>query len=155
MLRLLSMALTIILLSACSITAPIQGVTQNENEVITGTATGYLSGNGKFKLISNTGFICEGIYDYPEGVSKPAVGGYSCDNGAQGDMVATTTTGISGYGFAQHNDEQYVQFTFGDIPSFKIMSWPTVKELYFNLSQQMQEHVYYCETYPETLKCKK
>jgi hypothetical protein len=155
MLKFLSIATSLILLSACSMTASIQGVTQNENEVITGTATGYLFGNGKFKLISNAGFICEGIYDYPDGISKPAIGGYSCDNGSQGDMVATTVTGTSGYGLAQHNNKQYVQFTFGNVPGYKNMSWSIVEELYSRMSQQMRGHIYYCEEYPDTLKCKR
>jgi len=157
MLRLLLIVVAIILLSAFSITVPIKGIAQNENEVITGTAKGYLWGNGEFIIVSNTGVSCEGVFDYIEGKSKPAVGGFKCDNGMQGDIVlfALNVIGTIGYGLAQLNDETYAQFVFGDVPDFKNMSWSTVKERYVNMSQQMQGHIYYCEEYPETIKCKK
>jgi len=157
MLRLLSIILAITLLSAFSITIPIKGIAQNENEVITGTAKAYFSLNGEFEITSNTGVKCEGIFDYVEGTSKPAVGGFKCDNGMQGDVVllALNMIGTIGYGLAQVNNETYVQFVYGDVPDFKNMSWSTVKEQYINMSRQMQGHIYYCEEYPETLKCKK
>ena len=160
MLRFFSIVIAIILLSAFSITVPIKGIEQNENAVITGTAKGYLSGNGEFNIISNRGISCEGIFDYIEGKSKPAVGGFKCDNGMQGDIVlfALNVTGTRGYGLAQLNNETYAQFVYGDVPDFKNMSWSTVKERYINMSQQMQGHIsnlYYCEEYPETIKCKK
>lgn len=147
----------IFLLSAFSITVPIKGIAQNENEVITGTATGYVSGKGEFKITSNTGISCEGVFDYIEGRSKPAVGGFKCDNGMQGDILlfALNKIGTNGYGVAQVNNETYAQFVYGDVPDFKNMSWRTVKERYVNMSQQMQGYIYYCEEYPETLKCRK
>jgi hypothetical protein len=157
MLRILSMVIAIILLSAFSINLSIMGIAQNDNEVITGAAKGYLSGNGEFNIASNTGISCEGIFDYIEGKSKPAVGGFKCNNGMQGDIVlfALNKIGTNGYGIAHVNNETYAQFVYGDVPDFKNMSWSTVKERYVNMSQQMQGHIYYCEEYPETLKCKK
>jgi len=157
MFRLLSIVIAIILLSGFSITVPIKGIAQYENSVITGAAKGYLAGNGEFNIVSNTSFSCEGIFDYIEGKSKPAVGGFKCDNGMQGDIVlfALNKIGTKGYGIAHINNETYAQFIFGDVPDFKNMSWSTVKERYVNMSQQMQGHIYYCEEYPETLKCKK
>ncbi len=65
--RFLSMAMAIMLLSAFSVSTHINGITQNENEVITGTAKGYLWGSGQFKITSSSGFICEGIYNFTEG----------------------------------------------------------------------------------------
>ena len=157
MLRLLSTVMAIILLSAFSITVSIKGIAQYENSVITGTAKGYLAGNGEFKIISNTGISCEGIFDYIKGRSKPAVGGFKCDNGMQGDILlfALNKIGTNGYGIAKVNNETYAQFVYGDVPDFKNMSWSTAKERYINMSQQMREHIYYCDEYPETLKCKK
>ncbi len=157
MLRLLSILAAIFLLSAFSITVPIKGIAQNENEVITGTAKGYLSGKGEFIITSNTGVSCEGVFDYIEGRSKPAVGGFKCDNGMQGDILlfALNKIGTNGYGVAQVNNETYAQFVYGDVPGFKNMSWRIVKERYVNTSQQMQGYIYYCKEYPETLKCRK
>lgn len=157
MLRLLSIMAAIFLLSAFSITVPIKGIAQNENEVITGTATGYLSGKGEFIITSNTGVSCEGVFDYIEGRSKPAVGGFKCDNGMQGDifLFALNKIGTNGYGVAQVNNETYAQFVYGDVPDFKNMSWSIVRERYVNTSQQMQGYIYYCKEYPETLKCRK
>jgi hypothetical protein len=157
MFRFLSVVIAIILLSGFSITVPIKGIAQYENSVITGSAKGYLAGNGEFNIASNTSINCEGIFDYIEGKSKPAVGGFKCDNGMQGDIVlfALNKIGTKGYGIAHVNNETYAQFIFGDVPDFKNMSWSTVKERYVNMSQQMQGHIYYCEEYPETLKCKK
>ena len=155
--RFLSMAMAIMLLSAFSVSTHIKGITQNENEVITGTAKGYLWGSGQFKIISSSGFICEGIYDFIKGKSKPAIGGLKCDDGLQGDIVisALNATASTGYGIAQLNNKRYAQFVYGEVPHYKNMSWSTVKERYVNMSQQMQGHIYYCEEYPETLKCKK
>ena len=160
MFRLLSVVIAIILLSGFSITVPIKGIAQYENSVITGAAKGYLAGNGEFNIASNKSFSCEGIFDYIEGKSKPAVGGFKCDNGMQGDIVlfALNKIGTKGYGIAHVNNETYAQFIYGDVPDFKNMSWSTVKERYINMSQQMQGHIsnlYYCEEYPETIKCKK
>ena len=156
MFRFLSMAMAVILLSAFSVSKHIKGITQNENEVIIGTAKGYLWGSGQFKITSNSGFICNGIYEFTEGASKPAIGGLKCDHGPQGDIVisALNNTGSAGYGIAQLNNKKYAQFVYGDVPNYKNMSWNTAKERYSNMSQQMQGHINYCEEYPETLKCK-
>lgn len=164
MLRLLSIMVAIFLLSAFSITVPITGIAQYENSIITGTAKGYLAGNGEFNIVSNTGYLknstsinCEGIFDYIEGRSKPAVGGFKCDNGMQGDVLlfALNKIGTNGYGIAHVNNETYAQFVYGDVPDFKNMSWRIVKERYVITSQQMQGYMYYCKEYPETLKCRK
>ena len=157
MFRLLSIVIAIILLSGFSITVPIRGIAQYENSVLTGTAKGYLAGNGEFNIASNTSISCEGIFDYIEGKSKPAVGGFKCDNGMQGDILlfALNMIGTNGYGIAHVNNGTYAQFVYGDVPDFKNMSWSTAKERYVKMSQQMQGHIYYCEEYPETLKCKK
>lgn len=155
MFRFLSIMLAVILLSAFSVTKHIKGITQNKNEVISGTAKGYLWGSGQFKITSNSGFICNGIYEFAEGASKPAIGGLKCDHGPQGDVVisALNKTGSAGYGIAQLNNKKYAQFVYGEVPNYKNMSWSTVKEQYSNMSQQMQGYINYCEKYPETLKC--
>lgn len=155
--RFLSMAMAIILLSAFSVTRHIKGVTQNDNEVITGTAKGYLWGSGQFKITSSSGFICDGIYNFTRGRSMPAVGGLKCDDGLQGDIVisALNATASTGYGIAQLNNKTYAQFVYGDVPDFKYMSWSMAKEQYAKMSKQMQVYIYYCKEYPETLKCKK
>jgi hypothetical protein len=156
MFRFLSMVMAVILLSAFSVTKHIEGITQNEDEVITGTAKGYLWGSGQFKITSNFGFICDGTYEFTEGASKPAIGGLKCDHGPQGDIVisALNNTGSAGYGIAQLNNKKYAQFVYGDVPNYKNMSWNTAKKRYSNMSQQMQGHINYCKKYPETLKCK-
>jgi len=155
MFRFLSIMLAVILLSAFSVTKHIKGITQNKDEVISGTAKGYLWGSGQFKITSNSGFICNGIYEFAEGASKPAIGGLKCDHGPQGDVVisALNKTGSAGYGIAQLNNKKYAQFVYGEVPNYKNMSWSTVKEQYSNMSQQMQGYINYCEKYPETLKC--
>jgi len=156
MFRFLSIMLAVILLSAFSVTKHIKGITQNKNEVISGTAKGYLWGSGQFKITSNSGFICNGIYEFAEGASKPAIGGLRCDHGPQGDVVisALNKTGSAGYGIAQLNNKEYAQFVYGEVPNYKNMSWSAVKEQYSNMSQQMQGYINYCEKYPKTLKCK-
>ncbi len=157
MLKHLSVVVAIILLSAFSVSTGIKGITQNGNEVITGTAKGHLWGSGQFKIVSNTGFTCEGIYDYSEGTSKPAVGGFKCDDGLQGDIVvsALNAAGSTGYGIAQRNNKSYAQFVYGNAPDFKNLSWNMAKEKYAEMSKQMRGYINYCEDYPETLKCKK
>jgi hypothetical protein len=155
MFRFLSIAMAIILLSAFSVTKHIKGITQNGNEVVTGTAKGYLWGSGQFKIATSSGLICEGIYEFTEGASKPAVGGLKCNDGLQGDIVvsALNSTGSAGYGIAQLNNKRYAQFVYGVVPHYKNMSWGTAKERYAKMSLQMQGHTNYCEEYPKTLKC--
>ena len=99
MLRFLTIVMAVILLSAFSVTKHIKGITQNEDEVILGTAKGYLWGVGQFKITSNSGFICNGTYEFTEGASNPAIGGLKCDHGPQGDIVisALNNTGSVGY----------------------------------------------------------
>lgn len=142
-----------ITLSACSITLPVKGYTEKNNEVVTGTGTGYLTGDGTFKIISSGGLVCDGIYKYPEGLSLPSVGAFKCDDGTQGDIVSTTDTGVSGYGYGMNNEGKYVQFIFGDVPNYQNMGWKSVKEVYRNLSSQMEKYIYYCDQYPLTPKC--
>lgn len=155
--RFLSMVMAVILLSAFSVNKYIKGITQNENEVITGTAEGYLWGSGQFKITSNLGIICDGIYEFTEGPSKPAIGGLKCNHGLQGDIVisALNKTGSSGYGISQLNNNKYAQFVYGEVPNYKNMNWTMAKEQYSKMSKQMQAHINYCGKYPETLKCKK
>lgn len=157
MLRFLSFVIAVILLSAFSVTKHIKGITQNKNEVIVGTAKGYLWGSGQFKITSNFGFICDGIYEFAEGASKPAIGGLKCNHGLQGDVVisALNKSGSSGYGIAQLNNKKYAQFVYGAVSNYKNMSWRTAKKRYLKMSKQMQGYINYCEKYPETLKCKK
>lgn len=155
--KLLLIAMAVISLSAFSVTKHIKGITQNENEVIIGTAKGYLWGSGQFKITSNSGFVCDGIYEFAEGTSKPAIGGLKCDHGPQGDVVilALNKTGSTGYGIAQLNNKKYAQFVYGEVSNYKNMSWNSAKEQYLKMSKQMQGHINYCEKYPKTLKCQK
>lgn len=151
--KIMHFTMMLFFLSGCSITTSVKGMTQKNNEVFTGTATGYITGSGNFKLISNSGAICEGIYKYPEGLRLPGVGAFSCDDGTQGDSVSLTATGKVGTGYAYLNDDTYIQFVFGDVPNYSSLPWDRVKADYEYYSGMMAGYIYYCDKYPKTPNC--
>ena len=149
--KIISSVYLVLAFCGCSLTLPVQGVSDKRNEVFTGTATGYLSGNGILKVDSNNGFSCLGEFKYASTHDK-GIGAFGCDDGRQGDF-AFTSSGVNGIGYAQLADGTLAQFLFGSTPSYSGIDWIAVRRNFETLSVQMEGMVYYCEKYPKTLKC--
>lgn len=81
------------LLSACSLTLPVQGVVQGTKETFTGTATGGVDGSGTLTITSNTGVTCKGNFVYVN--QREGRGTFTCTDGNTGpfDFVSTGTRG--------------------------------------------------------------
>ena len=138
-------------LSGCSMTLPVQGVSTNDSELFTGTATGYLSGKGDLNFTSNMGRTCTGTFKYNDNFDK-GVGGISCNDGSQGDFVFYSS-GVSGHGFGNMNDGTRGQFLFGDLPSFSQIDWNEANSVYKSISYELSNMLYYCDDFPKTPKC--
>jgi len=99
-----------ILLTACSITLPVQGQMQGSPETFTGTATGYLNRSGILEVKTTSGAICKGKFVYID--SRQGNGVFTCNDGRNGPFEFTST-GRSGLGVGSLGDRK-LTFTFGD-----------------------------------------
>lgn len=82
-----------VLLTACSLTLPVQGVVQGTHETFTGTATGGVDGAGTLTITSNAGVTCKGNFVYV--TNREGRGTFTCSDGSTGpfDFVSTGTKG--------------------------------------------------------------
>jgi hypothetical protein len=107
--RSLSVALVALLLSACSMTLPVQGQLQARNETFKGTATGYMNRSGVLTVTSSAGATCSGSFVYV--TSRQGEGVFTCDDGRSGPFTFSST-GMSGVGSGTLNGDRFI-FTFG------------------------------------------
>ena len=91
--RLVLFSAASLLLTACSLTLPVQGVVQGSRETFTGTATGGVDGSGTLTITSNTGVTCKGNFVYLS--DREGRGTFTCSDGSTGpfDFVSTGTHG--------------------------------------------------------------
>lgn len=104
-----AMALLCVVCGACSMTLPVRGQLQNINETFTGTATGYIMGDGVLSVTMNTGVICTGNFVYV--TNRNGEGVFSCNDGRSGPFHFVST-GYSGTGYGDLGGARFT-FTFG------------------------------------------
>lgn len=97
------------LVSACSLTLPVQGSVQNSGETFTGTATGYMDGAGDLRIVSSKGSVCEGNFVYVTG--RQGEGVFTCTDGRTGPFQFVST-GQRGTGYGSLGGQNFT-FTFG------------------------------------------
>jgi hypothetical protein len=97
------------LISACSLTLPVQGSVQNSAEMFLGTATGYMDGAGDLHIVSNKGPVCDGNFVYV--TSRQGEGGFTCSDGRTGPFQFVST-GKRGTGHGTLGGQNFT-FTFG------------------------------------------
>lgn len=105
----ITIALTAILVSACSMTLPVKGTVQNTNETFTGTATGYIDRSGVLTIVTSEGATCDGDFVYV--TSRQGEGVFTCDDGRSGPFQFVST-GTKGTGHGDLGGERFT-FTFG------------------------------------------
>ncbi|MCE1237991.1 MAG: hypothetical protein LWW93_16705 [Hyphomicrobiales bacterium] len=107
--RLYAIAVAALLLTGCSMTLPVQGVSEAGDETFTGSATGYLDGGGNLEIASSKGLKCSGTFVYV--TRREGKGTFVCTNGLSGpfEFVSTGTRG-TGTG---HLGNRKFTFTFG------------------------------------------
>ena len=98
-----------LILTGCAMTLPAKGIVQDSDEVLSGTATGYLDGAGTLNVTSNKGTHCIGNFVYVN--SRQGDGTIQCDDGRTGSF-RFSSTGRKGTGVGELSGKK-VTFTFG------------------------------------------
>lgn len=107
--KIIYLTLAASVLSACSLTLPVQGQTQHSRETFTGTATGYLDRSGVISIANNKGTTCDGNFIYTK--QREGKGTFTCSDGRSGPFEFVSA-GKHGTGTADLSGEKFV-FTFG------------------------------------------
>jgi hypothetical protein len=97
------------LVSACSMTLPVQGVVDGGAETMTGTATGYTNGAGTLEVKTSKGTTCKGNFVYV--TPRQGSGVFNCDDGRSGPFQFVST-GTQGTGTGTFGGKSFT-FTFG------------------------------------------
>jgi hypothetical protein len=105
----LSIALSLTLVAACSVTLPVRGELEKSNEVFSGTATGHLDGAGELTLVSTNGAACKGHFVYVS--ARGGEGILTCADGRTGPF-SFVSTGMRGVGHGELSGARFT-FTFG------------------------------------------
>jgi len=107
------MIIVLLTLSACSLTLPVKGQLEDGKEIFTGTATGYMSGSGDLKIVSNKGTVCSGNFVYVN--RRQGEGVFNCQDGRSGPF-SFVSTGQQGTGTGKIGGKLFT-FTFGEFGS--------------------------------------
>lgn len=99
-------------LAGCSVTADVYGTVGDQDDLYTGTATGYVSRTGTIELKNGKGNRCSGDFAYYPGVLE-GHGTISCDDGQRATIHFTGLTSVSGYGVGTSSNGNPVAFTYG------------------------------------------
>lgn len=103
--------LGLLVLSACSMTLPVQGDFNKGQERFLGQATGQMDGTGTLSMTTESGNQCMGKFKY----DQPRVSGsgtFECADGRKGDFHFTSN-GTSGVGFGKTTKGVPFKFAFG------------------------------------------
>ncbi len=99
-----------LLLSACTITLPVDGRVQQSAETFKGQATGYLDKTGVLSIVmSSDTAVCTGKFVYIS--SRDGEGVFDCADGRSGPF-RFASTGSRGTGTGKIDDKTFT-FTFG------------------------------------------
>ena len=82
-------------LSGCSLTLPVHGMTEDTGEQFFGSATGDLDGAGELRVAFVSGRTCSGAFVYVTG--RRGEGTFQCSDGATGPFWFVST-GLRGTG---------------------------------------------------------
>lgn len=108
----LLLLLAALALAGCSATATAYGIVGDEDDLYTGTATGYADRTGKIELKNTSGNRCTGDFAYYPGVLEGR-GIIGCDDGQRALIRFTGLTPLSGYGVGTSGTGSPVSFTYG------------------------------------------
>lgn len=97
--------------TACA-TATVYGVVGDDDDLYTGSATGYMSRSGTIELANTKGNVCKGEFAYYPGVLE-GHGIIGCDDGQRATIRFTGLSPLSGYGRGISSNGSRVAFTYG------------------------------------------
>jgi S1-C subfamily serine protease len=103
-------AAALLLLAGCA-SVSVYGVVGDENDLYTGSATGYLDRSGSIELKNAKGNVCRGDFKYGYGLRGAGIIG--CDDGQTAHIVFNGLSPMSGYGIGTSNTGRHVAFTYG------------------------------------------
>lgn len=103
-------ATSVLLITGCSVTLPVEGQLQGDPETFEGSATGYMNGSGTLKITTSTGTVCKGDFVYV--TDREGEGVFNCDDGRSGPFKFVST-GSGGTGQGELDGETFT-FTFGE-----------------------------------------
>lgn len=109
--RLVLLLLITASLAGCA-TATVYGIVGDEDDLYTGSATGYLDRSGTIELANTQGNKCKGDFSYYSGVLR-GHGVIGCDDGQTARIVFEGLSSLSGYGVGVSSTGRRVAFTYG------------------------------------------
>jgi serine protease Do len=101
---------TLVLLGGCA-SVSVYGVVGDENDLYTGSATGFIDRSGTIELKNAKGNVCKGDFKYGQGLRGTGIIG--CDDGQTAHIVFNGLSPMSGYGVGTSNTGRPVAFTYG------------------------------------------
>lgn len=102
-------AISALLLTGCSMTLSVHGVSETGDETFGGSATGYMDGGGTLEISSSKGLKCSGTFVYV--TRREGRGTFVCTNGQSGPFEFVST-GTRGTGTGRLGAKRFT-FTFG------------------------------------------
>ena len=106
--------LILLILAACSVSAPVHSIANIEGEVVTfkGVAVGYMDRTGTIEMKSMDGQItCVGEFRYAN--SQTGHGRLRCSNGEVANIQFIALGTVSGYGYGTSTSGYALAFTYG------------------------------------------
>ena len=100
----------LLLLGGCA-SVSVYGIVGDENDLYTGSATGYFTNSGTIELKNAKGNVCKGDFKYGTGLRGAGIIG--CDDGQTAHIVFNGLSPMSGYGIGTSNTGRPVAFTYG------------------------------------------
>ena len=110
--RCLPPVLAIALAAAGCATATVYGIVGDEDDLYTGSATGYMDRSGTMELKNAKGNNCKGDFAYYPGVLI-GHGIIACNDGQRATIRFTGLSSLSGYGTGVTGNGNRVAFTYG------------------------------------------
>lgn len=108
--RLLLLLLAAAALAGCA-SVSVFGIVGDEEDLYTGSATGYLDRSGTIELKNARGNRCSGDFAY--GVGLTGQGLIACDDGQRAAIAFTGLSSMSGFGSGTSSTGRPVAFTYG------------------------------------------
>src|SRR3990167_408638 len=108
--HLLLLLLAAAALAGCA-SVSVFGIVGDEDDLYTGSATGYLDRSGTIELTNAKGNRCSGDFAY--GVGLTGQGLIACDDGQRAAISFTGLSSMSGFGSGTSSSGRPVAFTYG------------------------------------------
>lgn len=100
----------LVMLGGCA-SVSVYGIVGDENDLYTGSATGYLDRSGTIELRNAKGNRCSGDFTYVGTLRGQGIIG--CDDGQTATIVFNGLSAMSGYGIGTSSTGRPVAFTYG------------------------------------------